>query len=207
MKNIFIVLNFCLLCVVQCYAQQNSLVTNVYSKTMHVYSDYVFLGRHRSQEYFFSGVRGGGVDFELDGIHLERFMDLVSVVSNNCEAIASDWHAYETNEMVRFTTLSAVGFSGYNNYTNFVRRLLDSYDEVPRTNSWKSIQFISGPYGTPMDFQLALNYESSIVSNLISRIKEHAAVNNATNDFNWCNKVLSGEWKRNYLIMEAAGAL
>lgn len=58
-----------------------------------------------------------------------------------------------------------------------------------------------------MDFQLALNYESSIVSNLISRIKKHAAVNNATNDFNWCNKVLSGEWKRNYLIMEAAGAL
>ena len=193
--------------VTESFAQNNALRTNVFDKTTRIYEGHVLNGRLRDLGRYFRCVRGGGVNLEMDGIHLERFMDLVSVVSNNCEAIASDWHTYETNEMVRFTTLSAVGFSGYNKYTNFVRRLLDSYDEVPRTNSWKSIQFISGPYGIPMDFQLALNYESSIVSNLISRIKKHAAVNNATNDFNWCNKVLSGEWKRNYLIMEAAGAL
>ena len=60
-----------------------NLSTSIYQKVHHIYSDYVFCGRIRTPEYFFSGVRGGGVDFELDGIHLERFMDLVKVVSNN----------------------------------------------------------------------------------------------------------------------------
>ena len=183
------------------------LVTNIYKKTIHVYSDYMFMGRLRTPEYVFSGVRGGGVDFELDGVHLERFMDLVNVVSNNYEVVASNWHAYETNEIVRFTTLSAVGYSGYNIYTNFVRMVLDSCDRFPRTNSWDSIRFISGPYGTPMDIQLAMNYENSIVSNLVNRIKEYAIENNSTNDVIWCNKVLSGEWKAEQLEMEAAGGL
>ena len=183
------------------------LVANIYKKTIHVYSDYMFMGRLRTPEYVFSGVRGGGVDFELDGVHLERFMDLVNVVSNNYEVVASNWHAYETNEIVRFTTLSAVGYSGYNIYTNFVRMVLDSCDRFPRTNSWDSIRFISGPYGTPMDIQLAMNYGNSIVSNLVNRIKEYAVENNSTNDVIWCNKVLSGEWKAEQLEMEAAGGL
>ena len=195
------------LCVHVSVAQNNVLSTNIYHKVMRVYENHILHGSLRNPKRYFRSVRGGGVDSELDGINLERFINLVNVVSNNYEIVATNWNTYETNEMVRFTTLSAVGYSGYNIYTNFVRMVLDSCDRFPRTNSWDSIRFISGPYGTPMDIQLAMNYENSIVSNLVNRIKEYAIENNSTNDVIWCNKVLSGEWKAEQLEMEAAGGL
>jgi hypothetical protein len=190
-----------------CFADKYDIQTNVYQKTQYVYSDYVFNGKLRTPEYFFSGVRGGGVDFELDGIHLERFMDLVKVVSNNCSQIASDWYSYETNEMVRFTTLSAVGYSGYNNYTNFVDKLLAFTETDTRTNYWRSLRFIMLPYGTKQETKLALTYEDEVVSNIFVRIRQQANNNVDTNSVNFCNRVLSGEWKREHLQMEAAGAL
>jgi hypothetical protein len=184
-----------------------NLSTSIYQKVHNIYSDYVFCGRIRTPEYFFSGVRGGGVDFELDGIHLERFMDLVKVVSNNCSQIASDWYSYETNEMVRFTTLSAVGYSGYNNYTNFVDKLLAFTETDTRTNYWRSLRFIMLPYGTKQETKLALTYEDVVVSNIFVRIRQQAINNVDTNSVNFCNRVLSGEWKSEHLQMEAAGAL
>ena len=185
------------------FSQDNVLLTNVHLKCSRVYQDRYMNGRARSPEGYFQCVRGGGVNFELDGIHLERFMELVEVVSNNYAAVAADWYSYETNEMVRFTTLSAVGYLGFNSYTNFVTQLLDYNDSTRTTNLWNSIRFISDPYGTPMEFQLALNYESAIASNQILRIKSCATLNGATNTINWANKVLSGEWKRSYLDEEA----
>lgn len=190
-----------------CYAQEENLVTNIYAKTIRVYSDYVFLGKQRTPEYFFSGVRGGGIDFELDGVHLERFMDLVNVVSNNCSEIASDWHTYETNEMVRFTTLSAVGYSGYGNYTNFIDRLLTYSETDTRTNYWHSLRFIMSPYGTKQENKLALRYEDATVSNFFVRLRQQAINYGETNSVNWCNDVLSGEWAKDHLQMEAAGTL
>ena len=190
-----------------CYSQENSLVTNIYTKTMYVYSDYVFLGRQRTPEYFFSGVRGGGVNFELDGIHLARFTNLVEIVSNNCVSIAADWHTYETNEMVRFTVLSAVGYSGYDNYTNFVNTVITPSCSLLYTNRWASVKFLLDPYGTEMEHQLALNYESSGISNIVQKIKAESVLQGNTNYVNWCNKILSGEWKRWYLDMKMSGAL
>ncbi len=143
-----------------CFSEENALLTNVYLKSSQVYQNHYLNGRLRSPERYFRCVRGGGVDFELDGIHLERFMDLVKVVSNNCSQIASDWYSYETNEMVRFTTLSAVGYSGYNNYTNFVDKLLAFAETDTRTNYWRSLRFIMSPYGTRQENRLALNYET-----------------------------------------------
>ena len=190
-----------------CYSQENSLVTNIYTKTMHVYSDYVFLGRQRTPEYFFSGVRGGGVNFELDGIHLARFTNLVEIVSNNCVSIAVDWQTYETNEMVRFTVLSAVGYSGYDNYTNFVNTVITPSCSLLYTNRWATVKFMLDPYGTEMEHQLALNYENHIVSNIVQRIKAESVLQSNTNYVNWCSEILSGEWKRWYLDMKMSGAL
>ena len=193
----------CIGCKLISFADPNILITNVYEKCLCVFQDYRLQGYAITPEDRFLAVRGGGVNFELDGIHLERFMELVKVVSNNYVAVASDWYSYETNEMVRFTTLSAVGYLGFNSYTNFVNLLLDYNDNTHATNLWNSIRFISDPYGTPMEFQLALNYESVIASNQILRIKSCATLNGATNTINWANKVLSGEWKRDYLDEES----
>ena len=190
-----------------CVADDSCLLTNVYQKVHHIYSDYVFCGRLRTPEYFFSGVRGGGVDFELDGVHLERFMELVNVVSNNYGAIASNWYAYENNEMSRFTVLSAIGYLGYENYTNFVDKILAYSETDTRTNYWRSLRFIMSPYGTKQENHLALNFENATVSNFFQRLRQQAIYNGETNSVNWCNDVLSGAWKKDHLEMEAAGAL
>ena len=190
-----------------CFSEENALLMNVYLKSSQVYQNHYLNGRLRSPERYFRCVRGGGVDFELDGIHLERFMDLVKVVSNNCSQIASDWYSYETNEMVRFTTLSAVGYSGYNNYTNFVDKLLTFAETDTRTNYWRSLRFIMSPYGTRQENRLALNYETGSVSNFFQRLRDQAIKHGETNSVSWCNDVLSGEWAKDHLQMEAAGAL
>ncbi len=190
-----------------CAADNYCLLTNIYQKTSHLYSDFVFCGRLRTPEYFFLGVRGGGVNFELDGIHLERFMELVKVVSNNYAAVASDWYSYETNEMSRFTILSAVAYLGYDSYTNFVDRILEYSETDVRTNYWRSLRFIMSPYGTKQENRLALNCENATVSNFFQRLRQQAINNGETNSVNWCNDVLSGEWKKDHLQMEAAGAL
>jgi hypothetical protein len=197
----------CLGCKFICIADANILTTNVAMKCFSVFQDYYLQRSKIDPEDRFRAVRGGGVDFELDGIHLERFMDLVKVVSNNCSQIASDWYSYETNEMVRFTTLSAVGYSGYNNYTNFVDKLLAFTETDTRTNYWRSLRFIMLPYGTKQETKLALTYEDVVVSNIFVRIRQQAINNVDTNSVNFCNRVLSGEWKREHLQMEAAGAL
>ena len=185
------------------FSQDNVLLTNVHLKCSRVYQDRYMNGRARSPEGYFQCVRGGGVDFELEGIHLERFMDLVNIVSNNYRAIVSDWYGYETNEMSRFTILSAVGYSGYENYTNFVDKILEYSETDTRTNYWRSLRFIMSPYGTKQENRLALNYENAIVSNLFLRFKAQAVKNADTNNVNWCDEVLSGEWKRSYLDEEA----
>ena len=189
------------------FSQDNVLLTNVHLKCSRVYQDRYMNGRARSPEGYFQCVRGGGVDFELEGIHLERFMDLVNIVSNNYRAIVSNWYGYETNEMSRFTILSAVGYLGYENYTNFVDKILEYSEIDTRTNYWRSLRFIMSPYGTKQENRLALNYENATVSNFFQRLKQQAINNGETNSVNWCNDVLSGEWKKDHLEMEAAGAL
>ena len=124
------------------FAQDNMLLTNVYLKCLRVYQDHYLHGQLRSPERYFRCVRGGGVDFELDGIHLERFMNLVNVVSNNYRSIVSNWHDYETNEVMRFTVLSAIGYLGYNSYTNFVDKILAYSESNTQTNYFRSLNFI-----------------------------------------------------------------
>ena len=204
------ILGFIFLCVgckLISFADTNILITNVYEKCLCVFQDYRLQGYAITPEDRFLAVRGGGVNFELDGIHLERFMELVKVVSNNYAAVASDWYSYETNEMSRFTILSAVAYLGYDSYTNFVDRILEYSETDVRTNYWRSLRFIMSPYGTKQENRLALNYENATVSNFFQRLRQQAINNGETNSVNWCNDVLSGEWKKDHLQMEAAGAL
>ena len=203
MYKIVVVLILCVGCKLYCLSDVNTCVTNVYAKCFHIFQDYKLHGNPIPVEDRFLAVRGGGVDFELDGVHLERFMNLVNVVSNNCDAIVSNWYDYETNEVTRFTVLSAVGYSGYENYTNFVDKILAYSERNTQTNYFRSLNFIMCPYGTRQDCKLALNYENAIVSNLFLRFKAQAVKNADTNNVNWCDEVLSGEWKRYYLDEES----
>ena len=185
----------------------SSLTTNIYAKTHRIYEEYSLHGTAYTPLEHFLGVRGGGVAMELEGEHLARFTNLVEIVSNNCASIAADWRTYETNEMVRFTVLSAVGYSGYDNYTNFVNTVITPSCSLLYTNRWETVKFMLDPYGTEMEHQLALNYESLGISNIVQKIKAESVLQGNTNYVNWCNKILSGEWKRWYLDMKISGAL
>ena len=75
--KIILSLLFFVLYVGNSVAQSEVLSTNIYRKAMHVYENHMIHGSARNPIRYFRAVRGGGVNFELDGVHLERFMDLV----------------------------------------------------------------------------------------------------------------------------------
>ena len=199
---IFLVVN-----ILNVHAYDNDVVTNIYGKVTKLYDGHKVHGNPVSPYSRFLGVRGGGINNEFFDDEMLKFTNLVEMVSNNCVSIAADWRTYETNEMVRFTVLSAVGYSGYDNYTNFVNTVITPSCSLLYTNRWETVKFMLDPYGTEMEHQLALNYENTIVSNIVQRIKSESILQSNTNYVNWCSEILSGEWKRWYLDMKMSGAL
>ena len=170
---------------------QNTLASNVYSKVKQLYAG------HRSPFDFFITVRGGGVDLEMP---TADFFEFASFVSNNCSAIAADWPTYETNEMVRFTTLSAVAYSGFDRMTNLADRVLAGYEANTNYCGWDTIRFINYPYGASTNkYYLTMNYEQPAVSNIISRLRALAVARGDEVLREMCDERLSGEAKRNCL--------
>ena len=126
---IFIVVN-----ISNVHAYDNSIVTNIYSQVAKLYEGHKVHGNPVSSYSRFLGVRGGGINNEFFDDEIRKFTNLVEIVSNNCASIAANWRTYETNEMVRFTVLSAVGYSGYDNYTNFVNTVITPSCSLLYTN-------------------------------------------------------------------------
>ena len=177
---------------------QDPLASNVYSKVKRLYAD------QKSPFDFFITVRGGGVEMEME---TTNFFTFVSFVSNNCSAIAADWPTYETNEMVRFTTLSAVAYSGFDRMTNLADRVLAGYEANTNYSGWDTIRFINCPYGTRATKQyLARNYDVPGVSNLLQRIRALAVAHGNDVMRDDCDECLSGEIKKHVLEMISIGA-
>ena len=181
----------------------NLLASNIY---VQVRSVYAYDTWQTLYDYFYA-VRGGGVRLDLEDRDMPKFLALTACVSNHCAEIAADWRTYETNEVVRFTTLSAVGYSGYSNFTNFADIVTTQRLSDPSFCSWNTVSFLLSPYGTPCDPSIGLNYDNPVVSNIVLKIRQIAVVENNTNEVDTCDVFLSGEWKREYLEMKAAGAL
>lgn len=173
-----------------------AVASNVYALVRNIY------GGHRSPFDHFLTVRGGGVSSEMD---ISEIMPLVNFVSNHCAAIATDWPTYETNEMVRFTTLCAVGFAGYDNYTNFSDTVLALYEANTNNCSWDTIKFIHAPYGTASENSLSLNYDQPVVSNLLLRIRARAIEVGDPDRPDICEDQLSGAAKLDCLDMQSWG--
>ena len=173
---------------------QSALASNVYSKVKQLYAG------HRSPFYYFLAVRGGGVDLEMP---TANFFEFASFVSNNCSAIAADWPTYETNEMVRFTTLSAVAYSGLDNYTNFLDRILAFYEGNTNSCSWETVRFLFHPYGTISHNTLDIYYDTPTVSNIIQRVRSIATQRGDTNLLFACDFMASGMQKLIILEMDA----
>ena len=177
------------------------LVTNVYAKANAVHE-----GNGQLPYDYFLGVRGGG--FLNDGM-TDKFVSFCGFVSNRCNEIVADWPAYETNEVVRFTVHSAIGFSGFSNLTNLAERVLTLCEANSGAISSESLKMIRVPYGTPFDSEeyLALNIQVPGVSNIVQRLRCIEATKAHTNAVIFCDSCLSGERKEWVNDMKAAGAL
>ncbi len=176
----------------------DALASNIYAQVWNLYKDY------RSPFNQFLAVRGGGFFNEMDE---QCIQPLAIIVSNNCTAIADDWQTYETNEMVRFTTLCAAAYSGFDNYTNFLDRILARYESDTNSCSWATVRFIFSPYGTVSDIALELNYDAPAVSNILQRMRVIAVANDNVQLLQKCDRLMSGEAKRELLELKAGGAL
>lgn len=188
-------------CVAQC--DDEAFVQSAYAQVLDVYSQ----GARAPYDKFTSVSCGHGISAELDrGIAMTNFLRYCSTVSNNFDRITTNWSAFETNEMVRYTTISAVGYCGADLYTNFCNRVLDSRMEANDDQMETAVTLLY-PEGTPMYNYLMMNYNLPGISNIVHRIREIAIQNNKTNTAERCADILSGAEKIYYIEMRDAGAL
>ena len=193
---------FILLSLVPILARATSgTVTNIYAQANAVFQSEN--AAHPMQAYH--AALGGGMAAECMN---DTFRALCNFVSNHCEEIAADWMSYETNDVVRFTTLSAAGFSGFDNLTNLAAHVLSLYEVDANAISWQTIEMLSSPDDPPeAAHYLCLNYDVPGVSNLVNRFKAIYVGRGEMDRASLFDADLSGEGKRDYLDMKAAGAL
>ena len=178
---------------------QTGLDTNIYAQVRAVYGDETLSSDSRR----FCAIRGEGFNA---GWMNDGFKTLCRTVSNNCSQIASDWHIYGTNEVVNYTVLSAVCFSGWNVYTNFTEQMLAHFETDTNSCQWATIDFLVAPPGTPQERSLAMNYDLPAVSNILVRMRALAISIDDVPSKASIEYRLSGDAKQDFLDMKAAGA-
>lgn len=181
---------------------QNALASNVYAQTRRIYE-----GDWLPPFSYFCAVRGGGMCNDLNDQDFPKLYELCAVVSNHCDEIVADWHTYETNEMVRFTTLNAFSYAGYDYMTNLAVNVIGQYATNTNYCSWDTVKFLRNPYGTPLEWYMSRNYDVPAISNALLTVKANAESVGDSNIFHSCERDLSGETKTWYLEMKAAGML
>lgn len=179
------------------YGSNMDIATNVYAKVASTYAN-----EWPDSERAFQSIRAGGIATDLGW---EAFEPVCLTVSNHCAEIIADWHTYETNEMVRFTTLSALCFSGFANYTNTINHILAGYEADTNFCSWATIRFLNLPYGTSSQLDLQWSYDWPGVSNLVLRLRAAAEAHGDTNTVNMCNATIDGSLKQDCLDSIAQG--
>lgn len=172
------------------------VLTNVYSKAMAIFSS--TCGNADEANTRFAGVRGGGFLIELEGSEWQAFSNLCAVVSNQYPTILGNWGKYCTNELVRFSVLNAVAFSGECVYTNFLDRLMAN-STGSGTTDVSSVEYLYSPFGTPMEEFLAMRYDMPSISNLLVRVSNLAERTGNTNLVRSCSQRISGAVKQ-YLL-------
>lgn len=185
----------------EAFCENQNLSSNIYSRVAQVFKEDGGL----ASQSFFAEVYNG--ETYLWGSMQQPFLELVPVVSNNYTQIADDWNAYITNDIVSYTVLSAIGYSGLNVYTNFLGSMVTRYEQTYTTNDWETVRTLSRSYQTPMWNALLLHYDNVAVSNLILRIKSGATRAGDTKTKDLCAEILTGETREAYLLMKAAGAI
>lgn len=186
-----------------CTAETNNhdLATNVYARAMAIY-EAERMERGYGMERTFRGIQNGPICHEVS---ITNFVPFCAFVSNRCDAILADWRTYETNDMVRYMTLCALGFSGFSNYTNFLSQTLSRYEANTNYCGWGTIKHLLNLRGTRAAYYLDMNYETPEIGDMVQTIKRLAQGQCDTKTANNCDRILSGDSKRECLDMIAIG--
>jgi len=165
------------------------LLTNLYARAHMIFvSGDGDLSKSDSR---FDCVRHGGMLNELEDHEWQSFSNLCTIVSNCYPTILQNWEKYHTNEVVRFSVLNAVAFSGECVYTNFFERFVANFTP-PNDSDMESLRYLVAPFGTPMEQQVAMKYDDPVISNLLSRIVILAETHGDTNLVISCRQRISG---------------
>lgn len=188
----------------------SDFATNVYNLVSHIWAGYVIDGGGRTltPEQNCGSAIGGGLIYNVSEEEWRRFRDYTEAVSNNCAEIIADWRSYETNEMVRFTTLNAIVYSGFDNYTNCIENLLSRYEADTNYFGLATMRFLAMPYGTMEgEYMLANHYDIPAVSNMLVRLRTQAENVGYEYVVQSCNTTLSGKKKADYDQLKPLGLL
>lgn len=188
----------------------SDFATNAYNRVSDVWAGYVIDsgGRTLTPEQNCNGAIGGGLIYNVSEEEWRRFLYYTEAVSNNCAEIIADWQSYETNEMVRFTTLNAIVYSGFDNYTNCIENLLSRYEADTNYCGWATMRFLAVPMGTQEgEYLLTNHYAEPAVSNILMRFKTQAENHGDVPIAKICGDMLSGKDKERYDQLKSIGQL
>lgn len=174
----------------------DAILTNVYSKTYMMFSSGDVSSEDSDSR--FSCLRSGGFLIELEDAEWQAFSNLCIVVSNHYPTILQNWDKYYTNEVVRFSVLNAVSFSGDCVYTNFFERIVTSFTPSHYVDL-ESLGYLVAPFGTPMEQYAAMHHDDHTISNVLDRVATLAENQGNTNLVRACRQRISGEVKQ-YLL-------
>ena len=147
----------------------------------------------------FNSVRHGGLQNELEPAEWGAFSNLCMVVSNNYGAILQNWGSYSTNELVRFTVLNAVAYSGECVYTNFFDRFMTDCAPSQGSVALPDVEYLCSPFGTPLEEYVALQYDNPTISNLLAQVASFAENHGGTNLLSGCRQRITGAAKQYFL--------
>ena len=200
MNRLMLMFACCAVCGTLC--GEENLVSNIYARVNLIYGS----DKWDSSTDVFCAVRGGD-GFESGSVR-KPFYELIPVVSNNCCKILQGWDAYATNEVVAFTVVNAAAYSGGDVLVRFAKEALLHYERTKATNDWRILKYLLLPDLTPQMHFIELNYDNPTINDLLVRFRACAKAREDTQGLeDWCDEVLSGDAKKYYLELKAAGAI
>lgn len=146
----------------------------------------------------FDSARHGGFLNELEDCQWGVFSNFCMAVSNSSESILQNWSRYSTNELVRFTILNGIAFSGECVYTNFVNRFVTDVPTRLVGSERPTVEYLLFPFGTPLEEHVAMTYDNPTISNVLCQASRYFEGCGETNLLNWCRQCLAGDMRQYY---------
>ena len=135
------------------------------------------------------------------------FTNLVAAISNEVNGCFADWKVLATNDLNRALFRTALAESGPGIYTRFVTNALDKSALQAMEYGGLELEEYMDAACTRLEDYYMLNYSQPGISNLWLRARAIFEAKGLSDSVKWVDDILSGEAKKEYLELKAAGAI